>query len=62
MIPSRFEYHAPSTLDEAISLLAGYGPEASVLAGGQSLIPMMKFQKFQLKPGPDALRVPGTTR
>ena len=44
MIPSRFEYHAPSTLDEAISLLDHYGPEASVLAGGQSLIPMMKFQ------------------
>ena len=44
MIPSRFEYHAPSTLDEAISLLDDYGPEASVLAGGQSLIPMMKFQ------------------
>ena len=44
MIPSRFEYHAPSTLTEAISLLDHYGPEASVLAGGQSLIPMMKFQ------------------
>ena len=44
MIPSRFEYHAPSTLDEAISLLDNYGPEASVLAGGQSLIPMMKLQ------------------
>ena len=44
MIPSRFEYHAPSTLAEAISLLDHYGPEASVLAGGQSLIPMMKFQ------------------
>ncbi len=43
MIPPQFEYFAPETLDEAISLLDGYGPEASVLAGGQSLIPMMKL-------------------
>ena len=44
MIPSQFEYFAPETLDEAISLLEDHGPEASVLAGGQSLIPLMKLQ------------------
>ena len=44
MIPSRFQYYAPTTLDAALSLLNDYGPEARVLAGGQSLIPMMKLQ------------------
>ena len=44
MIPPQFEYFAPETLDEAISLLDDHGPEASVLAGGQSLIPLMKLQ------------------
>jgi aerobic carbon-monoxide dehydrogenase medium subunit len=44
MIPSCFQYFAPQTLDEAISLLDNYGPQASVLAGGQSLIPLMKLQ------------------
>ena len=44
MIPPQFEYFAPETLDEAISLLEDHGPEATVLAGGQSLIPLMKLQ------------------
>ena len=44
MIPPRFEYSAPETLDEAISLLGEHGPDAVVLAGGQSLIPLMKLQ------------------
>ena len=44
MIPPQFEYFAPETLDEAISLLDKLGPEAVVLAGGQSLIPLMKLQ------------------
>ena len=44
MIPLRFQYYAPTTLDDALSLLNDYGPEARVLAGGQSLIPMMKLQ------------------
>ena len=44
MIPSQFEYFAPETLDEAISLLGEHGSEAVVLAGGQSLIPLMKLQ------------------
>lgn len=43
MYPSRFRYEAPSTLDEAIALLAA-NDDAKVLAGGQSLIPMMKLR------------------
>jgi carbon-monoxide dehydrogenase medium subunit len=42
--PGRFEYHAPGTLDEALSILDRFGDEAKVLAGGQSLIPLMKLR------------------
>jgi aerobic carbon-monoxide dehydrogenase medium subunit len=44
MKPPRFEYHAPATVDEAVSLLARYGGEAKVLAGGQSLVPLLNFR------------------
>ncbi|MEE8137570.1 MAG: xanthine dehydrogenase family protein subunit M [Thermoanaerobaculia bacterium] len=44
MIPPRFEYSAPTSLDEALSLLGQHGPDAKVLAGGQSLIPLMKLR------------------
>ena len=44
MIPGPFDYFAPSTLDQAVSLLAEHGPDAKVLAGGQSLIPLMKLR------------------
>jgi carbon-monoxide dehydrogenase medium subunit len=44
MYPSRFRYEAPRTLDEAIALLHGGGDDAKVLAGGQSLVPMMKLR------------------
>ncbi len=44
MIPSTFNYHAPTTLDEAISLLGQFGEEGKVLAGGHSLLPMMKLR------------------
>jgi carbon-monoxide dehydrogenase medium subunit len=44
MRPAIFEYHAPDTVEEALSLLEMYGEEAKVLAGGQSLIPMMKMR------------------
>jgi carbon-monoxide dehydrogenase medium subunit len=44
MKPSSFEYHAPTTIDEAVALLAANGPDARVLAGGQTLIPMMNFR------------------
>ncbi|MGO9081477.1 MAG: FAD binding domain-containing protein [Streptosporangiaceae bacterium] len=44
MYPSRFRYEAPRSLDEAIGLLANGGDYAKVLAGGQSLVPLMKLR------------------
>ncbi len=44
MYPSRFRYEAPRTLGEAISLLRDGGEDAKVLAGGQSLVPLMKLR------------------
>jgi carbon-monoxide dehydrogenase medium subunit len=44
MIPGSFAYHRPKTLPEAISLLADLGEDARPLAGGHSLIPMMKLR------------------
>ena len=44
MKPAQFEYHAPATLDDVVSLLARYGGEAKILAGGQSLMPLMNFR------------------
>lgn len=44
MIPSAFEYYRANTVEEAIELIRKYGDEAKVLAGGQSLIPMLKLR------------------
>ena len=44
MKPPKFEYHAPSTLDEALALLARYNGDAKLLAGGQSLVPLLNFR------------------
>ena len=44
MIPAPFDYHAPTSLDEALALLKTHGFEAKVLTGGQSLLPMMKLR------------------
>jgi aerobic carbon-monoxide dehydrogenase medium subunit len=44
MYPARFEYHAPASVEEALELLERYGDEGKVLAGGQSLIPLMKLR------------------
>jgi carbon-monoxide dehydrogenase medium subunit len=44
MYPAKFEYHAPSSLDETLSILDRLGEEGKVLAGGQSLIPLMKLR------------------
>jgi aerobic carbon-monoxide dehydrogenase medium subunit len=44
MYPARFEYSAATTLDEALSSLDRFGEEGKVLAGGQSLIPLMKLR------------------
>ncbi len=44
MRPAEFEYFAPRTIDEALGLLERYGEGARVLAGGLSLVPMMKLR------------------
>src|SRR5687767_503782 len=44
MHPAPFEYFAPRTVDEALELLVKHGDEAKILAGGQSLLPMMKLR------------------
>ena len=44
MIPPRFEYHAPKSVGEAVALLGQLGSEAKLLAGGHSLLPMMKLR------------------
>ncbi|GIW30907.1 MAG: carbon monoxide dehydrogenase medium subunit [Meiothermus sp.] len=47
MIPAAFEYKRPMSLEEALSHLAQYGADARVLAGGQSLIPAMRYRLAQ---------------
>jgi carbon-monoxide dehydrogenase medium subunit len=44
MKPAAFDYHAPATIDEVVSLLGRYGGDARLLAGGQTLVPMMNFR------------------
>lgn len=44
MFPSEFKYEAPASVDEAIRLMDEYGYDGRVLAGGQSLLPMMKLR------------------
>lgn len=47
MIPPAFDYHAPHSVAEAITLLSTFGDEAKILAGGHSLLPMMKLRFAQ---------------
>ena len=44
MIPRSFDYYAPATAEEAIGLLQQLGPEAKILSGGMSLIPLMRLR------------------
>jgi CO/xanthine dehydrogenase FAD-binding subunit len=44
MKPPPFEYLSPATLDEALGMLGEYGDRAKVLAGGQSLVPLLNFR------------------
>jgi carbon-monoxide dehydrogenase medium subunit len=44
MIPPSFQYHAPGSVEDAVALLSQYGDEAKLLAGGHSLLPMMKLR------------------
>jgi carbon-monoxide dehydrogenase medium subunit len=59
MYPPRFDYVAPTTVDEVLAVLAERGDEAKVLAGGQSLIPMMKLRFAFPEMLVDVNRVPG---
>jgi aerobic carbon-monoxide dehydrogenase medium subunit len=59
VIPDKFEYLAPPGLSEVLALLQRYGDDAKVLAGGQSLIPMMKFRLATPGYLVDLRRVPG---
>ena len=59
MPATAFEYHAPTTVQEAISLLSQYGGEAKLLAGGHSLIPIMNLRLAQPKALIDIGKIPG---
>jgi carbon-monoxide dehydrogenase medium subunit len=59
MIPAAFEYHAPKTLRQAISTLRKYDGEARVLAGGMSLVPMMKLRLANLAAVVDLGKIDG---
>jgi carbon-monoxide dehydrogenase medium subunit len=57
--PSAFAYLAPETCEEALGALAEHGDDAAVLAGGQSLIPMMNLRIAAPRVLIDVMRVPG---
>jgi carbon-monoxide dehydrogenase medium subunit len=59
MYPSRFRYEAPRSLDEAIATLRDGGDYAKVLAGGQSLVPLMKLRFASPELVVDINNVPG---
>ena len=77
MKPPAFDYSRPESLDEALGLLAEYGPDAKVLAGGQSLLPLLSMRLIaparlvdinrlaelaHIRSGPDAVRVGALAR
>ncbi|HEV8639604.1 MAG TPA: xanthine dehydrogenase family protein subunit M [Methylomirabilota bacterium] len=59
MYPAAFEYHAPTSVKDALGLLGRLKDDAKLLAGGHSLIPMMKLRLAQPKHLIDLRRVPG---
>ncbi|MCA1677057.1 MAG: xanthine dehydrogenase family protein subunit M, partial [Actinobacteria bacterium] len=59
MYPSRFHYEAPHSLEEAYGLLQAHGDEAKVMAGGQSLIPLMKLRFSAIGVLIDLNNIPG---
>jgi len=59
MYPASFDYHTPGSVQEAISLLGKLRDDAKLLAGGHSLIPMMKLRLAQPKHLIDLRKVPG---
>ncbi|HYH17765.1 MAG TPA: xanthine dehydrogenase family protein subunit M [Azospirillum sp.] len=58
MIPGSYDYHRPATLAEAVAMLSDLGEDARVLAGGHSLIPMMKLRLAQPTALVDLARLP----
>jgi aerobic carbon-monoxide dehydrogenase medium subunit len=59
MKPASFEYHAPRTIDEAVGLLGQLGDDAKVIAGGQSLVPMLALRLTAFGHLVDVGRIPG---
>jgi carbon-monoxide dehydrogenase medium subunit len=59
MFPAAFDYRAPSSIDEALSLLKQHGDDAKVMAGGQSLIPLLKLRFARPAMLVDIGRLPG---
>ena len=59
MKPAAFAYHRAHDVEETVSLLARLGPDAKILAGGQSLVPMMNFRLARPSALVDVMRIPG---
>lgn len=59
MYPAAFEYHAPANVKDALGLLGRFKDDAKLLAGGHSLVPMMKLRLAQPKHVIDLRKVPG---
>ena len=59
MIPEPFEYHVPKTLEEAAQMIAQFGDEGKLLAGGHSLVPLMKLRLASPKHLVDIARLDG---
>lgn len=62
MKPPAFEYVAADSLEEAVAVLASHGDEAKVLAGGQTLVPMLNFRLLRPSVIVDINRIPGLDR
>jgi CO/xanthine dehydrogenase FAD-binding subunit len=58
MKPPKFDYHAPTTVEQALELLGRYGGDAKVLAGGQSLMPLLNFRLSRPAALVDLNRIP----
>ena len=59
MKPAKFEYHSPTSIEEALTILERYQGDARPLAGGQSLVPMMNFRLATPAAIVDLNRIPG---
>ena len=58
MKPAKFDYHAPKSVDEALALLQRYAGDAKILAGGQSLVPLLNFRLSRPAALVDLNRIP----